>query len=192
MEEDKSLSLTSDTVNYAEDTNHGWQKVTYAKKQRKNQAKKAASDLPHVLPNGSAPAVDKGSVFKGLEKHAEERRRKLEAQRAAAVFDDDDEIPRRSRHNRDGDDDEDDFSSDADARENAVDVSKKEKPKKVKKPKVTVAEAASKIDADDLAIFLASITVYFAFLRSFSDFFIVVWWNLGNLLNFWFIHVGIL
>ena len=37
--------------------------------------------------------------------------------------------------------------------------SKKVKVKKPKKPKVTVAEAASKIDLDDLRAFLADITV---------------------------------
>ncbi|XP_047981070.1 uncharacterized protein LOC125222474 [Salvia hispanica] len=152
MEEDKSFS---EPISHSDDTNHGWQKVT-AKRQRKNQNNKAAADSSK-LPNGSAIAPDKNSVFKGLEKHAEDRRRKLEAQRAAAVYDDDDDNV-RSRNNRRRDEDEDDLSSDADVKSNAVEVKKKEKQKKVKKPKVTVAEAAAKIDADDLVAFLSSVS----------------------------------
>ncbi|KAG8366737.1 hypothetical protein BUALT_Bualt17G0110500 [Buddleja alternifolia] len=92
MEEDKSFS--SETIHHAEDNNHGWQKVTYVKKQRKNQANKTPSDSSsrNVAPNGSGFVSDKNSVFKGLEKHAEERRRKLESQRAAAIYDDDDDF----------------------------------------------------------------------------------------------------
>lgn len=157
MEEDKSLSSFSEPINHSDD-NHGWQKVT-AKKQRKNQNKKAAADSAK-LPNGSAIAPEKASVFKGLEKHAEERRRKLEAQRAAAVYDDEDnEKLGRSRNNRGRDEDDDDLSSDADVKSNAVEVTKKEKQKKVKKPKVTVSEAAAKIDADDIVAFLSSVSV---------------------------------
>ncbi|KAG6396740.1 hypothetical protein SASPL_142897 [Salvia splendens] len=158
MEEDKSFSSIPDPISHSDDSNHGWQKVT-AKKQRKNQNKKAAAADSSKLPNGSAIAPDKNSVFKGLEKHAEERRRKLEAQRAAAVYDDDDiDRAARSRNNRGRDEDEDDLSSDADVKSNAVEVTKKEKQKKVKKPKVTVSEAAAKIDADDLVAFLSSVS----------------------------------
>ncbi|GER37358.1 hypothetical protein STAS_13760 [Striga asiatica] len=162
MEDDRSLSFHSDPIHLAEDTNNqGWQKVSYAKKQRKIQANKAAPDSSSrlVLPNGS----DKDSVFKGLEKHAEERRRKLEAQRAAAAdYDDDDQIQVRSRKNRADDDDyEDDYGS-SDAKENNLaEVNKTKKPKKVKKPKVSVAEAATKIDADDLDTFLSSVSESF-------------------------------
>ncbi|KAL0326880.1 UNVERIFIED_CONTAM: hypothetical protein Sangu_1766000 [Sesamum angustifolium] len=158
MEEDKSFSLASEPINRVEDNNHGWQKVTYAKKQRKTQNKKAVSDSSRALPNGSGILPEKTGVFKGLEKHAEERRRKLEAQRAAAVYDDEDEIPRRSKINRGGDEDDEDASSDADVKNNVAEVNKKEKTKKAKKPKVTVAEAAAKIDADDLAAFLSSVS----------------------------------
>ncbi|KAH6802219.1 transmembrane protein of unknown function DUF2359 [Perilla frutescens var. frutescens] len=158
MEDDKSFSSFSEPINHSDDNNHGWQKVT-AKKQRKNQNKKAAAADSSKLPNGSAIAPEKNSVFKGLEKHAEERRRKLEAQRAAAIYDDDDnENTRRSRNNRGRDEEDDDLSSDADVKNNAPDVHKKEKQKKVKKPKVTVSEAAAKIDADDLAGFLSNIS----------------------------------
>lgn len=178
MEEDKSFSIISEPINHAEDNNHGWQKVTYAKKQRKNQNKKTASDSSKV-PNGSGIAPEKNSVFKGVEKHAEERRRKLEAQRAAVVYDDDDEIPERSKKNLGRDEEDDDLSSDADVKNNVAEVNKKEKQKKVKKPKVTVSEAAAKIDADDLAAFLSSISVFFAFLG--SEFCFCCSWNLRNL-----------
>lgn len=166
MEEDKSFTAASEPITtHAEDNNHGWQKVTYAKKQRKTQNKKAGSDSSALLPNGSGVLPDRSSVFKGLEKQSEERRRKLEAQRASAVYDDDDEIPRRSKNYRGEDEDDDYVSSDADVKTNAAKVNK-EKPKKVKKPKVSVAEAAAKIDADDLTAFLANVSVCFAFLRS--------------------------
>ncbi|GFP90805.1 transmembrane protein 214-a [Phtheirospermum japonicum] len=178
MEEDKSLSFPSDPIHHhSEDNSHGWQKVTYAKKQRKNQANKTASDSSgFALANGSGIGADKSSVFKGLEQHAEERRRKLEAQRAAAaVYDDDDETQARSRKNL-GEDNEDDYGS-SDAKENnPAEANKKEKPKKVKKLKVTVAEAAAKIDAEDLAVFLSGVSESFEGqqdiqLKRFADYF---------------------
>ncbi|XP_073140261.1 uncharacterized protein [Henckelia pumila] len=145
MEEDKSFSLASEA------NDHGWQKVSYAKKQRKNQA----------VQDGSGALPEKGSVFKGLEKHSEERRRILEAQRAAAsIYDDDDKLPLRSRKNFGGDEDDDENSdSDIDIKQsNAAEANKKEKPKKLKKPKVTLTEAAAKIDDSDLAAFLSDIS----------------------------------
>lgn len=160
MEDDKSLPLSSEPVNHhVEDTSHEWQKVTYAKKNRKNQPKKAPADSSRLLPPGSGLLPENNGVFRGLEKHAEERRRKLEAQRAAVVYDDDDVVPGRSRSSHGGIEESGGESSDADIKNNVADVNKKEKPKKVKKPKITVAEAASKIDADDLAAFLSSITL---------------------------------
>ncbi|XP_057765934.1 uncharacterized protein LOC130986521 [Salvia miltiorrhiza] len=113
---------------FSEPTHHGWQKVTYAKKHRKT----TPSDSSKL--QGSAKNV-------GLEKHAEE----LEEQ--PAFYDDDDEILVSS--NKDRDDDED--------QENSAKASK-DKPKKIKKLKITVAEAAANIAADDLAAFLSSIS----------------------------------
>ncbi|CAI9785458.1 unnamed protein product [Fraxinus pennsylvanica] len=152
MEEDKSFSFPS-----LEENNHGWQKVTYAKKQRKSQPGKPSSDPSRVGPNGSA---EKNGVFQNLEKHAEERRRKLESQRAAAIYDDEDDVPVRSKKKWGDDENEDDASDvDRNAKENnAAEKNKKEKPKKEKKPKVTVAEAAAKIDASDLAAFLSHVS----------------------------------
>ena len=81
--EDKLSSIDSAHIDESEasnSNNHGWQKVTYAKKQRKQAAKK------------SEPAGEKvgsgGSVFTAVEKEAEERRRRIVA-RKAAIFDDD-------------------------------------------------------------------------------------------------------
>ncbi|XP_073280422.1 uncharacterized protein [Primulina huaijiensis] len=152
MEDERSISLPAESV---EENNHGWQKVTYAKKQRKNQPKTVSDHATAALPNESA---EKNGVFIILEKHAAERRRKLEAQRAsAAIYDD--EIPVRSRKKW-GDEEDGDVSSDADvdAKENNAAEAYKEKPKKVKKPKVTVAEAAAKIDDSDLASFLSGVS----------------------------------
>ncbi|CAA2953416.1 Hypothetical predicted protein, partial [Olea europaea subsp. europaea] len=142
---------------FSEENNHGWQKVTYAKKQRKNQPGKPNPDNSRAVPNGSA---EKNGVFKNLEKHAEERRRKLESQRAAAIYDDEDDVAVRSKKKW-GDDENDDVTSDVDGNvkeTNAAEVKKKEKPKKEKKPKVTVPEAAAKLDASDLAAFLSHVS----------------------------------
>ncbi|KAL1803428.1 hypothetical protein ACET3Z_032075 [Daucus carota] len=148
--EDKLSSIDSAHIDESEasnSSNHGWQKVTYAKKQRKQAAKK------------SEPAGEKvgsgGSVFTAVEKEAEERRRRIVA-RKAAIFDDDydEAVKARSAARRS------DEESDGGGLENgaAVEEKKKVKVKKVKKPKISVAEAATKIDADDLASFLADIS----------------------------------
>ncbi|KAK2970202.1 hypothetical protein RJ640_029730 [Escallonia rubra] len=142
----------------ATNNNHGWQKVTYAKRQRKQSATKPA------VPAGSA-GTGTGKVFQSLEKQSEERRRRIEAQRAAnADLYDDDDVPIRSKkQQRSHDHDDDENDSDADvagaAVQNGATEEKRAKVKKPKKPKVTVAEAAGKIDAADLANFLAEISV---------------------------------
>lgn len=156
--EDKLNSIDSSHIDESEasnSNNHGWQKVTYAKKQRKQPAK--ISESGRVVANGSA--IHGGeSVFTSLEKQAEERRRRIEAQKTA-IFDDDDEAAKtRSamRRSEDGSDGEIGGGGENGA---VVEEKKKMKVKKVKKPKITVAEAAAKIDADDLASFLADISV---------------------------------
>lgn len=139
---------------------HGWQKVTYAKRQRKTKASPAPSDSaanhPRLVSNGAVSGGD--NVFRSLEQQAEDRRRRiLEAQRAAngvaAVA-----APARSKVRSDYDDDED-SDSDAAVENGKPEDVKKVKQKKPKKPKVTVAEAAAKIDANDLAAFLVEISV---------------------------------
>lgn len=153
--EDKLSSFDSSHIDEAEATNnHGWQKVTYAKKQRKQPAKK--SDSGNIVSNGSA-FHGGDSVFTSLEKQSEERRRRIEAQKAAIDYDD---APiRSSKHRSDDDDDESDGEVGKGVQNGVVVAEKKPKVKKQKKPKVTIAEAAAKIDADDLAAFLADISV---------------------------------
>ncbi|XWS30821.1 hypothetical protein CRYUN_Cryun23aG0023500 [Craigia yunnanensis] len=94
-------------------------------------------------PNGGVSS----DVFSSIEKHSEDRlRRVTEATAAAAAA--------VSSAFADGSkpDEEDDSDTDGAAENGAVEI-KKVKPKKPKKPKVTVAEAASKIDAGDLSAF---------------------------------------
>ncbi|WCJ33572.1 hypothetical protein M5689_014926 [Euphorbia peplus] len=127
---------------------HGWQKVTYAKRNRK-QKPGAAGDA--AKPNGSAAP---GNVFLSLEQQSEERRRRIvETQRAAIAAE---AAPVRSRQRSDDDDDEDDDSDEVGVGGKVEE--KKVKVKKVKKPKVTVAEAAGKIDAGDLTTFLVEVS----------------------------------
>lgn len=125
---------------------HGWQKVSYAKKQRK----KPAPDSARIASIGSGA----DNAFMSLEKRAEERHQRIEVQRAALNLDD--EVPTKSaaKHRSE----EEDLDSDSEgAVQNAVVEVKKEKQKKPKKPKVTVAEAASKIDQSALSAFLDEI-----------------------------------
>ncbi|OIT20810.1 PREDICTED: uncharacterized protein LOC109219694 [Nicotiana attenuata] len=154
---EKSIAFEPNHSGPITDTTHGWQKVTYAKKQKKKQAK--PSDSGKVISNGSVlPGAD--NVFQSLEKHSDERRKRI-AEQTAAMYGVDDAPVRLGLKHRSDDENED---SDAEggrrgAENGAVEEKKKEKVKKPKKPKVTVAEAAVKIDAADLAAFLADVTV---------------------------------
>lgn len=136
-------------------SDHGWQKVSYAKKQKKNQQKPSTDSSRIAATNGSG-ASGADNVFRSLEKQSEERRRKIEAQFAAMNADDD--APVRSAARNRSDDEDSDLEGGA-LQNGAADEKKKEKQKKPKKPKVTVAEAAAKIDADDLSVFLADVSV---------------------------------
>lgn len=135
---------------------HGWQKVTYAKRQRKAAKPSADAASGRIVPNGTVPGGD--NVFQSLEKKSEERRRRIaEAQKAAAI-DDDDAVPVRSKVRSDDEDGED---SDGEGVENGKpnEEVKKVKQKKPKKPKISVAEAAAKIDVNDLLAFLTDVSV---------------------------------
>lgn len=138
------------------DDAHGWQTVTNKKRNRKSSKplpEKISGDL-HF--NGVSSS---SNVFRGIEQHSEERRRRIvEAQMTSASESADADIGRSKRHSDDDDDGSDAEVRGAKAESGAVEV-KKVKQKKPKKPKVTVAEAASKIDAADLSAFLADITV---------------------------------
>ncbi|KAI9126414.1 hypothetical protein K1719_002835 [Acacia pycnantha] len=153
--EANGVHSVSHSVNNNSD--HGWQKVTYAKRHKKTKP----NNNSHPLENSNGTlAGGADNVFRSIEKQSEDRRRRIvEAQRAAnAGFAD---VPIRSKERSDYDDEDDYEDNDGagNSAENgkAEDV-KKVKPKKVKKPKVTVAEAAAKIDAADLADFLEDIS----------------------------------
>ncbi|XP_028758929.1 uncharacterized protein LOC114717872 isoform X2 [Neltuma alba] len=143
-------------------SDHGWQKVTYAKRHKKtkpNNNNNNNSSHPLANSNGTLTGVA-DNVFRSIEKQSEDRRRRIvEAQRAAnAGFTD---VPIRSKQRSDydyEDDDDDNDGAGASAENGKAEDVKKVKPKKEKKPKVTVAEAAAKIDAADLAAFLVDIS----------------------------------
>ncbi|KAJ4959971.1 hypothetical protein NE237_019881 [Protea cynaroides] len=135
---------------------HGWQKVTYPKRQRKNLGKNTdeGSDYGKFRMNGSVGG-DKSNVFLSIEQKSEERRRALEAQKAAAA---EVAVVPRSKHHSD----DDEYDSDVDVSgvvENGTAEAKKSKQKKPKKPKISVADAASKIDASHLNAYLIDATV---------------------------------
>nr|XP_029121413.1 uncharacterized protein LOC105048428 isoform X2 [Elaeis guineensis] len=142
----------------AKDPDHGWQKVTYAKRQRRSSN---AADPNRHHPNGLPHAGDSSHVFASVEQKALERRRALESATAVAVVAEAGTTAPRSRPAAATSDDEDDDSGAEASRggqENG-EAAKKVKQKKPKKPKVTVQEAASKIDAGDLGAFLVEVSV---------------------------------
>ncbi|KAI9170332.1 hypothetical protein LWI28_026439 [Acer negundo] len=136
---------------------HGWQKVSYAKRQKKSAK---PSDPAAASSRGAVANGDKSSVFRSLEQHSEERRRRIVgAQQAAAAANAAAAATRRSKHRSDDEDEEEDSDAEAAAAENGkAGEAKKVKQKKPKKPKITVAEAAAKIDAADLGAFLVDVS----------------------------------
>ncbi|KAH0458256.1 hypothetical protein IEQ34_013571 [Dendrobium chrysotoxum] len=152
-------------------SNHGWQKVTYGKRHRRqNQpALPAAGDQ---LSNGISP-LERPNVFASVEQKAQERRRAIESAAVAAS-----ELRPPAAAAASDEDDEDSGAEGAGeaGQEKGEEVVKKVKQKKPKKPKVTVHEAASKIDASDLAAHLAEVSVsyesqYDIQLMRFADYF---------------------
>ncbi|THU60872.1 hypothetical protein C4D60_Mb07t17310 [Musa balbisiana] len=129
----------------AGDPNHGWQKVTYAKRQRRPQPP-PANDRSNGVP-------DRSHVFASLEQKALERRRVIES--ASTVTEA--TAARSTPATADSDVGDDDSGGEAPpgAHEKGTEAAKKVKQKK---PKVTVAEAAAKIDAEDLGVFLVEIS----------------------------------
>ena len=129
---------------------NGWQTVSYSKRNRKPSKPPPPESFSVDRPNGGVSS----DVFRSIEKHSEDRRRRVaealaEAAAAAVSF----PVATGSKS-----DEEDDSDTGGAAENGAVEI-KKVKQKKPKKPKVTVAEAASKIDAGDLSAFLIDITV---------------------------------
>ncbi|XP_044493865.1 uncharacterized protein LOC123217137 isoform X2 [Mangifera indica] len=148
----ESPEINTNSTNNNND--HGWQKVTYVKRQRKAAKPNADPSAVTARTNGAVDG-DNSSVFRNLEQHAEERRRRLfSAQQANVAV-----VHAPQVSSKHGSDYEDDDDSDVEAAENGqTEEVKKVKQKKPKKPKITVAEAAGKIDAADLAAFLVDIS----------------------------------
>ncbi|KAJ0241180.1 Uncharacterized protein HA466_0216260 [Hirschfeldia incana] len=143
---------------------HGWKKVVYPKRNRKL---KPATDLTATnggKQNGNA-ANGGDNVFRSLEAQAEDRRKRILAAKATAFTDSDDDESRSKRRSNGYDFDEG-YSDDdeiAAARkkeeENVKAEEKKRKAKKEKKqPKVSLPEAAAKIDPSNLEAFLIEAT----------------------------------
>lgn len=162
--EDNHVAFDSTAANEDHDAplshahvDHGWQKVTYAKRQRKTSKPSADAVSGKIVANGTVPAGD--NVFRSLEQKSQERRRRIvEAQKAAAI-DADEDAPVRSKIRSD-DEDGDDSDREGVENEKPNEEAKKLKQKKPKKPKISVAEAAAKIDVNDLLAFLTDVSVW--------------------------------
>ncbi|KAF3780877.1 Transmembrane protein [Nymphaea thermarum] len=134
---------------------HGWQEVVYPKRQRKPKHENSH-------PPGGEPLHQNGAsdnVFRSVEQRAEERRRRaVEAHKAAiaAAAAAAAEIAVKRPGGSGSSDDSDDSEVD-NSLPNGI-VEEKPKQKKQKKPRVTIPEAASKIDAGDLSAFLAEVS----------------------------------
>lgn len=140
-------------------SDHGWQKVTYAKRQRKTKPGADPANASNARANGAVSNGEKNSVFRNLEQQAEERRRRIVGAQEAAAAAANVNASVRSKHRSDDEYDEDSDAEGAVTENGKAEETKKPKQKKPKKPKITVAEAAAKIDAADLAAFLVDISV---------------------------------
>ncbi|KAK1268163.1 hypothetical protein QJS04_geneDACA017666 [Acorus gramineus] len=131
---------------------HGWQKVVYPKRQRRARQ----ADSSDLRPNGGGASSEAATnVFSSVEQKAEARRRAIDAQKKAAA-----EIESAAGTVVGGvdSDDSDDSAGEIAAAGAAAEEVKKPKVKKPKKPKVTVADAASAIDASELETFLVGVS----------------------------------
>ncbi|KAB5538069.1 hypothetical protein DKX38_015602 [Salix brachista] len=158
-ESNENHQIASNNNSHPNANDHGWQKVTNAKRQRKQRsAADSAANNSHPIANDSNKL---NNVFRSLELQSEDRRRKiLESQRAAADAAAIVDTRSRSKHHHRSDDEDDDYDSDEAgvSNENVKAEEKIVKQKKPKKPKVTVADAVAKIDAGDLTAFLSDIS----------------------------------
>ncbi|KAL5570846.1 hypothetical protein UlMin_020443 [Ulmus minor] len=154
LREDEEESRKEKRISNGNDDVYGWKTVSYQKRQRKHSKPSSEAVTANGRSDGVVAAGD--NVFRSIEVQSEERRRRvLEAQFAAAAAASEPVAAGSKRHS----DDDEDSDREVNAVQNGGGVdSKKMKVKKLKKPKVTVAEAASKIDLDDLGAFLADIT----------------------------------
>ncbi|GMY15846.1 transmembrane protein [Fagus crenata] len=105
----------------------------------------------------SPPRISINSRQRNPHRHRQPDRclRILDSQRSVVV---DFDVVSRSKHCINDNDDSSDGEGDRMAKNGKAEESKKVKAKKPKKPKVTVSDAAAKIDVDDLSAFLADIT----------------------------------
>lgn len=140
-----------------DDGENGWKTVSY---QKRNNRKQASTKPPETFSDQTASYGGSGDVFRSIEKQSEDRRsRRSEAQReaaaavAAAAGGGDAKL-------NGGEEDGSDVERVSGGEDGGgAEAAKKAKVKKPKKPKVTVAEAAARIDDSDLSDFLADITV---------------------------------
>lgn len=132
--------------------NHGWQKVTNVKKQRRQEHK----DTQKPIASGKGASTKGSTLFSSLEDQSKERRARIEASAAATAAAE----REAERAQYDADDDDDDSEREEGAPPPAA--AEPKKPKKPKKPKVSVAEAAAAIKLDEMAAFLAEISESFA------------------------------
>lgn len=148
-------------INNNNNTNvdHGWQKVTYAKRQKRTKPGADPSNARGAANGGAGSSGEKNNVFRNLEQQAEERHRRIIGARQAALSEAANaSAPARSKHRSDDEYDEDSDADVAAAENGKAEEPKKPRQKKPKKPKITVAEAAAKIDATDLSAFLIDIS----------------------------------
>jgi hypothetical protein len=128
---------------------HGWKKVTNAKKQRRQEGKTKTGTAGQEAESKSKSTDSK--AFQALEHEAEDRRARRDARIAAA---------QAGGESHSGEDDSDvDGEVRAQANGATEGEVKKPKVKKAKKPKVSVAEAAAAINPEELSVFLSGITV---------------------------------
>lgn len=142
-------------LNHHQNQDSGWKTVSYTKR-RKNPPKNSVQPASTPFPNSN--------VFSSIDQHSEDRlRRAKEAAAAAAAAAAAIQSAVRSKQHSDDDDDSGAENSGGAVENWGAEEAKKVKPKKPKKPKVSVGEAASKMDADDLAAFLLDISVSYNF-----------------------------
>uniref|UniRef100_A0A7N0UGB8 Transmembrane protein n=1 Tax=Kalanchoe fedtschenkoi TaxID=63787 RepID=A0A7N0UGB8_KALFE len=152
------LEFIRQDLNSTTKGDHGWQTVTYPKKQRKIAAPKSANSDKSGANRTLVGGDESLNVFRSLEEQSEERRRRvLEAQKEAIVTAASNAAARSNRRS-DSEGDEDSEDDNGKGVGNGDVETKKVKVKKEKKPKVTVAEAAAKIDASELSAFLVDVT----------------------------------
>ncbi|XP_058187128.1 uncharacterized protein LOC131304050 [Rhododendron vialii] len=165
---------SSKIENDDDDGEYGWKTVSYHKRNNRKQA--STKPIETFSDRTASSYGGSGDVFRSIEQQSEDRRRRRsEAQREAAVAaaagggdaklnggeEDGSDVERGRSGGEDG---------------GGAEAAKKAKVKKPKKPKVTVAEAAARIDDSDLSDFLADITVSYEsqqdiLLMRFADYF---------------------